>query len=461
MEGPVTQIESWQRRLNARRPMVAGATLSAVLMAAAAPVAAERPPSILVITVDALRADRLGAYGYRRPTSPAIDRLLAEGARFTRAWTPEPLTAPAMCSMVTGLAPHLHGASRNGLRMQRGLDSLPKTLARSGWTTAAFVGTWALKHNLTQLGDHFETYGERLDRRRWFGLINSEATGEDVTDDALAWFERHRARAPARPFFLWVHYIEPHAPYRFHERDAARLGIAGGQASKSDRYDTEIAAVDRAIARLVDGIRPRLPDGELIVVFTADHGESLGEHAYWGHGRFLYEPELRIPLGVTWPGRIPRATLDPQATLLDLAPTLLELVGLPVPGELAGTSWARSLRGGAPVAERRHCYQAHRGAVHGGRDSDRKRSNGLLAVAIVEGTRKEILHLTRDEHLVFDLGTDPEELRSLAGSPSHASSELLGCLAEVSQGLGALDRLAADTLDDETVEQLRALGYLE
>jgi arylsulfatase A-like enzyme len=461
MEVPVAQTASWQEALTVRRTRIAGAALSMVLVVAAGPVAAERPPSILVITVDALRADRLGAYGYRRDTSPAIDRLLAEGARFTRAWTPEPLTAPAMCAMVTGLEPHQHGASRNGLRMQPGLDSLPKILDRSGWTTAAFVGTWALKHNLTQLGEHFETYGERLDRRRWFGLINSEATGEDLTDDALAWFERHRARAPSRPFLLWVHYIEPHAPYRLHDRDAARLGIAGGQASKSDRYDTEIAAVDRAIARLLDGIRPRLPAGELVVVFTADHGESLGEHDYWGHGRFLYEPELRIPLGVVWPGRIPRAALEPQATLLDLAPTLLELVGLPVPGELAGTSWAQALRGGGPVAERRRCYQAHRGAVHSRRDSDRKRSNGLLAVAIIEGTRKEILHLMRDEHLVFDLGADPEELRSLVGLRSRASSELLGCLAEVSRGLGALDRLAADTLDGETVEQLRALGYLE
>jgi len=258
-----------------------------------------------------------------------------------------------------------------------------------------------------------------------------------------------------------VHYVEPHAPYVFHKELAQGLGIEGRDPPRSDRYDTEIAAVDRAIARLLDGIRPRLPAGELVVVFTADHGESLGEHEYWGHGRFLYEPELRIPLGVVWPGRIPRATLDSQASLLDLAPTLLELAGLPVPAELAGTSWAQALRGGEPGGERRRCYQAHRGAVHGGRDSDRKRSNGLLAVAIIEGTRKEILHLFRDEHLVFDLGADSEELRSLVGLQSPASSELLECLAQVSQGLGALDRLAAETLDEETVEQLRALGYLE
>ena len=133
-------------------------------------------PSIVVITVDALRADHVSSYGYSKSTSPNIDRLIAQGLRFERAWTPEPLTGPAMCSMVTGLEPHAHAATRNGLRMQTGLNSLPKTLSENGWKTAAFVGTWTLKNNLTLLGEHFETYGERLERKRWFGILNSEAT---------------------------------------------------------------------------------------------------------------------------------------------------------------------------------------------------------------------------------------------------------------------------------------------
>ena len=114
-------------------------------------------PSVVVITVDALRADHLGSYGYSRPTSPNIDRLISQGLRFERAWTPEPLTGPAMCSMVTGLEPQVHAATRNGIRMKPGLNSLPKILAENGWETAAFVGTWTLKNNLTLLGEHFET----------------------------------------------------------------------------------------------------------------------------------------------------------------------------------------------------------------------------------------------------------------------------------------------------------------
>ncbi len=430
---------------------------------AAPPAAADDDrPSVLVITVDALRADHLGIYGYSRRTSPNIDRLVSQGLLFERAWTPEPLTGPAMCSMLTGLPPHEHAATRNGLRMEAGLDSLPKTLARNGWSTAAFIGAWTLKNNLTLLGEHFETYGERLRRRRWFGVINSEASGEDLTDDALQWAQRHHKKDGGRPFFLWVHYVEPHAPYRFHEEYAQRLGVNDDKLTRVDRYDTEIAAVDEAIGRLLDGIKELVADDNLVIVFTADHGESLGDHNYWGHGRYLYEPSLRIPLGIVWKGRIRPGAVSSQATLLDLPPTLLDLVGVAAPDELPGRSWASAARGGEAPAERTHCYQAHRGAVHGGtHDSDQKRSKGLLAVGVIDGDRKEILRIIASEHLSFDLTEDPLELDNLVTIDSAPSEALLACLGTVSQALGALDRLATRKLDDETVEQLKALGYLE
>jgi arylsulfatase A-like enzyme len=364
--------------------------------------------------------------------------------------------------MVTGLYPHQHAASRNGLRMEEGLESLPKILARNGWQTAAFVGTWTLKHKLTLLGDHFETYGERLDKKRWFGLVNGEATGEDVTDDALEWLETARDNAPDRPFFLWVHYIEPHAPYVYHESFAKRLGIGDRDVSKSDRYDTEIAAVDQTIARLLEAVRSSVQGDELIIVFTADHGESLGEHDYWGHGRHLYEPSLRIPLILSWPGRIPQGSMSSQVTLLDVPPTLLDLVGLEVPHAFVGASLASAALEGASLPERRGCFQAHRGAVHlASHDSERKRSRGLLAVGVVEGDRKEVLRVQGDQHMVFDLSSDPGEEHNLVTVGSRPSKDLVQCLAQVSEGLGALDRLAAQKLDDETVDRLRALGYLD
>ena len=420
-------------------------------------------PSVVVITVDALRADHLGSYGYSRPTSPNIDRLISQGLRFERAWTPEPLTGPAMCSMVTGLEPQVHAATRNGIRMKPGLNSLPKILAENGWETAAFVGTWTLKNNLTLLGEHFETYGERLERKRWFGILNSEATCEDVTDDALDWLGEERKKGPEKPFFMWVHYIEPHAPYRFHEQYADRIGVNDDKLDKKDRYDTEIAAVDESIARLLAGVRQAVDDKDLLVVFTADHGESLGEHNYWGHGRYLYEPSLRIPLGIIWRGVIPEGTVSSQATLLDLAPTLLDLVGIDVPEDLPGASWATTIRGAGNLAERVGCYQAHRGAVHGDsvRDSDKKRSKGLLWVGVINGDRKEIVKVSRQLVQIYDLADDPGELNTLASVDDQPSDALAACFARVAEGLGSLDTLATQKLDDETVEQLRALGYLE
>jgi arylsulfatase A-like enzyme len=425
--------------------------------------AAEPQPSFVIITVDALRADHLGCYGYGRDTSPNIDRLIAGGLLFERAWTPEPLTGPAMCSMITGLYPHQHGASRNGLRMQEHLNSLPRILAQHGYSTAAIVGTWTLKDNLTLLGQHFETYGERLERRRWLGILNSEATCEDVTDDALEWLEEDRRRKPDHPFLLWVHYIEPHAPYRFHEEYADRLGVNNDKLKKRDRYDTEIAAVDRSVGRLLEGIRGAVDDRELVIVFTADHGESLGEHGYWGHGRNLYEQSLRIPLGLVWKGRIPAGKLASQTTLMDVAPTLLELAGIEAPESLPGRSWAETARAGrAPAAGGISYFQTHRGAVHGGtHDSEKKRSKGLLSVAIMTDGRKEILTLDPQESQLFDLADDPGELHNLAQPQTQPSDGLLAWLAQVSTGLNALDRLETQNLDAETVEQLRALGYLD
>lgn len=448
------------RRLTDIQMVVVGFLVGCAWTGAAT--ANEKLPSILIITVDALRADHLGCYGYDRNTSPNIDQLMAGGLRFERAWTPEPLTGPAMCSMVTGLYPHQHGASRNGLRMQEGLSSLPKILAENGYATAAIVGTWTLKDNLTLLGEHFETYGERLQRRRWFGILNSESTCEDVTDDALAWLEKDSGRGEDAPFFLWVHYIEPHAPYRFHNEYAERLGVNDDQLKKRDRYDTEIAAVDASIARLLAGVRKRVEDSELLVVLTADHGESLGEHNYWGHGRHLYEPSLRIPLAIVWNGHIPSATVASQATLLDIAPTVLALVGVNASTDLPGTNWARTARAGVSVPEVAHCYQAHRGAVHGGtHDSDQKRSKGLLSVGIIEGDRKEILRLNPQGLELYDFVADPGELKNLVATRSQPSDRLLACLAEVTEGFGNLDRLTTQKLDAETVEQLRALGYLD
>jgi len=420
-----------------------------------------RFPNVLLVTVDTLRADRLSCYGYGRRTTPNLDRLLARGVRFDQARTVEPLTNPALASLLTSRYPHEHGATRNGLRMRPGLPSLARALGQRGFSTAAFVGNWTLRDDLSGLGEHFGSYRQIASRKRWL-LLKSEATGDDLTRAALGWLRELRRESPDRPFLLWVHYVEPHAPYRTQSALREQLGLGGRRdLAASDRYDTEVAFVDRAVGELLDGVGELLRGEETLVAFAGDHGESLGEHGYWGHGRHLYENNLRVPMGVVWEGKLAPAVVDAQASLLDLAPTLLGLMGYPALREPRGFDWTPVLRGEAPPPHRASYFQAHKGAVQSVEDLSRARRRGLLEVALLIGQRKETLRLRGLERLVVDVGGDPGDERNLAAHGSPASSDLARWRSLVEQGLLSADELPSPTLDRETVEQLRALGYTD
>ena len=455
------------RHLAARVPLLG---LPLVVVLAAPPVSAAgardpggRLPDILVLCVDTLRADRLSSYGYERPTSPAIDGLLARGTVFSQARTVEPLTGPASASMITSRFPHEHGATRNGLQIRPGLESLPKLLARRGYKTAAVVGNWSLRDELTGLSEHFDHYQEVFSRKQWFGLFNSEATGDDLTAAALAFVEEHEEASPTRPFFLWIHYVEPHAPYRYWKEFGRRLQLDPSLGmTKGDRYDTEIAFTDRQVGHLLRGlsVAGELPE-ETLVVFVADHGESLGDHDYWGHGRYLFENSLRIPMGIVWPHRVPVAEVAQPALILDLAPTVAGLLGLPEPGGFRGLDWSPVLRGETEAPDRATYYQAHRGTVQTDHASRRARLDGLLEVARVTRHRKEVLDVRDGTVRIYDLARDPGELENLAPPGTEPSPELVTWHLGVREGLEAASDLPPAALDAEAVERLRALGYLD
>jgi arylsulfatase A-like enzyme len=430
--------------------------------AGGAALAAAGRPSVLVISVDTLRLDRLSASGYHRPTSPNIDRLLREGAQFTQARTVEPLTSPALCSMWSSLYPHEHGSTRNGLRMRPAIDSLPKRLRAAGWRTAAFVGSWTLRDKLSGLGEHFGEYEEVLTRNRWLGLITREANGSDLTASATAWLAGHARHEPGRPFLLWVHYVEPHAPYRTYPEHAERLGL-GRRSSYTapDRYDMEIAAVDASIGRLVEGLAAAGLDRNTIVVFASDHGESLGEHQYWGHGRHLYESGLRIPMSITWRGRVRPQTIAAPALNLDLAPTLASLLGIGHPHGSRGFDWTAVLDGADAPVGRQTTHQAHRGVVLSNHDSKAARRTGLLEVAVVRPQRKEIFRVEDNRLRVFDLVADPTEQQNLARGGAQPSEQLQDWLRDVFGGLHDLDDSPVEAIDTESLEALRSLGYVE
>ncbi len=416
---------------------------------------------MVILTVDTLRADHVSAYGYYRPTTPNVDRLLAGGVRFTEARTVEPLTNPALASLLTSLYPHEHGATRNGLRMRPGLPSVARALTRRGYASAAFVSNWPLKDRISGLAEHFGRYDEVFTRKRWLGLFKDEATAADLTDAALAWLAG--ARQERRPFLLWVHYVEPHAPYRLHEELVQPLGLPQhGEVSRIDRYDTEIAFADLHLGRLLAAFDrdPELKASTLFV-FAGDHGESLGEHGYWGHGRNLYEPTLRIPLGMAWAGRIrPGSTIDAPASILDVAPTILGLAGLPIPPGFEGLDWTPVLQGAAPPRDRVLWFEAHKGAVLSSQEAANARRKGLLEVGVLLDGRKQILRLAEGALALFDLAKDPRESRPLAAD-ARLAQRLQEWVGTVQKGLAASDRLGPAEVGSEDAAQLRALGYLQ
>lgn len=442
--------------------------LPALLLILAQPAAGEavrapRRPNVLLVTIDTLRPDHLSGYGYERQTSPNLDRLMAEGVRFTQARTVVALTCPALTSMVTTLDPHEHGSTRNGLRSRAGLPSFPKILARRGYDTAAYVSNYTLRERLCGLAEHFERWEEVLFRRRLlFG--GREAEADDVTDGALAWLEDHVEERAQSPFFLWVHYVEPHFPYHLQEDYLDQLGIGrlGSAFSARDRYDSEIACVDASVGRLLERTRELVDPRTTLVLFTSDHGESLGHHGYWGHGRHVYENGLRIPLSITWPGRIEPGEIGAPALLIDVAATLFGLAGFPVPELFEGFDWSPVIRGEAPEpADRITYHQGHRGTVKPTEEQIRLRRKGLLEVGRIQGSRKEVLVVRKGLRRVFDIARDRTENQSLVAIDSPPTDELADWLEEVREGLEHSDELPPPSLEERELERLEALGYLD
>jgi arylsulfatase A-like enzyme len=261
-----------------------------------------------------------------------------------------------------------------------------------------------------------------------------------------------------------VHYVEPHSPYVLHRAHLKQLGLSGWRAtfSPNRRYDTEIAYVDHCIGRLLEQAAELVDFSTTPIIFSADHGESLGHHGYWGHGRHVYEASLHIPLAISWPGHIEPAMIDSPALLGDLAATVMGLAGIAVPDFLTGFDWSPVLLDGvSPPPGRVTYHQGHRGAVKPDEDRSRVRRRGLLEVGRIEAKRKEVLVVRRNERRVFDLEQDRAETNSLVPPTSKPSDELRAWLREVQAGLERSDELPPPSLDEETLERLRALGYLD
>ena len=404
-----------------------------------------RAEHVVLVTLDTLRADRLGAYGNPDVATPRLDRIAAEGALAEEASAHVPLTRPSHASLLTGLLPPEHGIRDNvSPAVVPGVPLLAEVFRDAGFATGAFVSSVVLTRQ-SGLDRGFDVYADRFEGAAGDAqFLNSvQKKGEQTLAEALAWLEAQRGRR----VFLWLHLYEPHDPYEPPEPYATRYA--------GRLYDGEVAWTDELVGRLDDRLAALGMRDRAALVVTSDHGEGLGEHGEQLHGFFAYQATLRVPLLVRAPGIPPRTRLRSTARLVDLFPTVLELAGVPAPAgaALSGRSLASVLRGGPALAEPVTYAETLVPLLH----------FGWSDLRVVREGRWKLIQAPRPE--LYDLASDPGEVRDLAREqPARVEAMRAALLKtldrERASRAGAGTPPEAGVAPADLVEKLGALGYV-
>lgn len=425
--------------------------------------------NVIVISIDTLRADRLGCYGYPRPTSPHIDELAEDSILFSHCYTLTPLTGPSFSTMLTSLPAYKHGAKRNGLPIYQHIKTLPFHMKKHGYYCGAFISNWPLRKSLSDLHRYFDDYVEVFTKKRWLGVMQPEGKAEDVTRNAIEWLEQHRGKK----FFLWVHYSEPHAPYIYHkeffkvlEKVPDSFYPPGTAHKKSDRYDTEIAKVDHHIGELIHRIKELNLYHDALVIFNSDHGESLGEHNYFTHGRKIYNSTMHVPLTVKLPQSHEKgAVIAQNVTLMSVAPTILKFMKLPVPAEMEGPPlplWKDNREPNHPIL-----VETYKGAARFKKNINFHMKVKPTHYGIIMGSRKLIYNTGSRKFEVYDLEGDRFEIRNLFYKQRRKFTGLQDQLFNHIDRVKKYIQYASKNLKQKTnltsedIEKLKTLGYID
>ncbi len=457
---------------------------------------ADQPlPNVIFILVDTLRADRLGSYGHAGKLTPVMDGIAAEGVRFSRAISPAPWTLPSIASIMTGYQATVHKASsfRKIDHMDRGIaatvamldDSfvtLPEIMQQAGYETAGFVANKFIKpqYGMAQGFDHYDTE-----------FADNTVRGELLNGRALKWLA---SRERDKPFFLYLHYMDVHGPYdaapEFLDRTMAPVEarpvadltplddgtfnrintyLRRPPRKSSDptrwerlkryreywdaRYDAGVAEMDFYLGQLVEGLKQQGAWDDAYVVLTADHGEALGERGLWDHGYSQFQTDLAVPLAIRWPGVVPGGRVAPDtASLLGLAPTIYEQLGLDFDQNVQGESLVGHMAGSADVND-----YAIAEAI----------KVGPTQLAVVRGPWKLIAmqHQQTQQvgYALFNLDEDPGETKNLSGSNPEqrdALKEELVRFVQKSNQLKPGIKSRRAPIDPAEFEKLKAVGYV-
>jgi arylsulfatase A-like enzyme/Tfp pilus assembly protein PilF len=391
--------------------------------------------SVLLVSVDTLRADALGCYGRSDAATPWIDRLAAGGVRFETAHAHNVVTLPSHANMLSGQYPLRHGVRDNtGFRFPADRATLATILKEKGWRTGAFVSAFVLDSRFG-LGRGFEAYDDKVEGlEKGTAFLTPERRGPDTVRAATRWIESVHGQR----FFAFVHLYEPHFPYEPGEPFASRF--------RSDPYAGEVAATDAALRPLLEPLLAAGALGRTLVVLTSDHGEALGEHGERTHGVFAYEATLRVPLVLHAPGLFTPRVVRTPVRHVDLLPTVLDALGIAPPAGLPG----RSL---LPLAAGRE-DEAAGDAYFEALSTSLNRGWAPLRGAVLDGLKYIDLPLPE----LYDLAQDPGERTNLVASRARDAERLRERLAR----LRAEDAGVGARVQEEqaTLERLRALGYV-
>lgn len=394
--------------------------------------------NVLLVSLDTTRADHLGCYGYAPAKTPNLDRLAREGIRFARVYCPAPLTLPSHASIMTGLYPAIHGVRNNGHDLPSGIRTLAGILKDRGYATAAFVSSFSVDSRFG-LDRGFDVYDDMFGSESPFKTQNAERRAEETFARFSRWLENNGKNR----FFGWIHYFDPHLPYDPPSPYKEEFEKAP--------YDGEIAYMDHYVGAVLDRLKEMGILERTLIVVAGDHGEGLGDKVELGHGIFLYEETLRVPLILHSPAIFRRAqVVESEVRLIDIAPTILETVGLK--GQTAGMA-GQSL---VPWLE---------GKSRKDLDSlvetfyPRENFGWSELVGLISG-RWKYIQSPRPE--LYDVKNDPGERKDLIASSAGKAGELRRMLEQELLGSGAGGKPAGGRtgVRPEDQERLRSLGYV-
>ncbi|HWL93881.1 MAG TPA: sulfatase-like hydrolase/transferase [Phycisphaerae bacterium] len=396
--------------------------------------------NLLVVTIDTLRADHLGCYGYQAAETPRIDALARSGALFLEASATVPLTLPSHSTIFTGLYPPRHGVRNNGEYV---LDAKHVTLAErvkaAGYDTAGFISAYVLMARYG-LDRGFNYYDDNLLAVSKKGLKNEvvDRPGNEVTDSFLKWYAPRQASKPASPFFAWLHYYDPHYPYE--------PPAPFDQRFKDRPYDGEIAFADHQLGRVLDMLTIAGELDRTLIVVVADHGESLGEHNEESHSHLIYDATMSVPMIFSNPKLFAQGQVVGAGAVstADITPTVLSLLGLAVPGDLDGVDLAAA----APSFERTVYMES----------LAPKLMNGWSPLFAMRGHGEKYIRAPGEEY--YDIAADPDELDNLFEEKVTESDRLSSNLTEYHKQWGA-DETPPHSLDAEQKSKLASLGYVD